>query len=262
MTRTRQVAHAVALLATLLAALLLLGTGCGPTDRVDGDIVPGNPQSASADAPASDSVSPRGPSERDASFADSVERYAAYRDLLATRGRNTYLPALLAQRGGINHRWADRGGERLRVWVQDIDARRPALARRIVADAFADWTDAGIPVAFTVVPDSSRADVIVTWVERFDAQMTGVTRWGTDPREWIVSARIELARRQPDGAPLDSAGLAAIARHEVGHLLGLDHVEDDTSIMASRIRVSGLSEADRRTIRLVYELPAGRLPLP
>lgn len=198
----------------------------------------------------------------DPAFADSVDRLAAQRELLAIRGRHTYLPALLADRDGINHRWRERRGERMRVWVQDVDPAGAAIARRIIADAFVDWTESGIPVAFTVVPDSARAEVIVTWVERFDAGITGITRWTTDAEDWIVAATIELARHHPDGGVVDSSSLAAVARHEVGHLLGLDHVDDETSIMRARIRVSALSAADRRTIRLVYELPAGRLPLP
>jgi hypothetical protein len=198
----------------------------------------------------------------DSAFADSVERIAEQRELLEKRGGTTYLPALLAARDGINHRWRERPGERMRVWVQDIDPEHPSLARRIVAEAFNDWTESGIPVAFTIVLDSTRAEVLVTWVEQFEGELTGITHWSTDPGEWIVAARIELARRQPTGTKLDSAGLASIARHEVGHLLGLDHVDDLTSIMAARIRVSELSETDRRTIRLVYELPAGRLPRP
>ena len=219
------------------------------------------PVATTPDAPAEvDSGS--GVALLDSTFADSVERFAEHRELLERRGSSTYLPELLAARGGINHRWRERPGERMRVWVQDIDPDRPALARRIVADAFTDWTDSGIPVAFTIVLDSARAEVLVTWVERFEEELTGVTHWSTDPGEWIIAARIELARRQPNGATLDSAGLASIARHEVGHLLGLDHVDDLTSIMSARIRVSDLSEADRRTIRLVYDLPAGRLPRP
>ena len=53
-------------------------------------------------------------------------------------------------------------------------------------------TESGIPLAFTIVPDSIRAEVIVTWVERFDAEMTGVTRWTTDAADGYV-ARENLA---------------------------------------------------------------------
>jgi predicted Zn-dependent protease len=51
----------------------------------------------------------------------------------------------------------------------------------------------------------------------------------------------------------------AIARHEVGHLIGLDHTEDESNIMSARVRVTDMSEADRATARLVYQLPPGSL---
>jgi predicted Zn-dependent protease len=57
-------------------------------------------------------------------------------------------------------------------------------------------------------------------------------------------------------------GVQAIARHEVGHLIGLDHTSDATSIMAPHVVVTELSDADRRTARLVYDLPAGQLRWP
>ncbi len=198
----------------------------------------------------------------DSAFADSVEHLSEVQAILESRMRNTYLGELLAAHDSMNFRWPDRRNERLRVWVQDVNPTRPEFARRIVGDAFRDWTGSGIPVGFTIVLDSSRAEVRVTWVDRFDAMMTGLTRWTTNSRGWIVAADIQLARQQPDGTVLDDASLAAIARHEAGHLLGLDHTLDPTSVMAARVRVSELSEADRRTVRLVYDLPPGRLPVP
>jgi predicted Zn-dependent protease len=61
------------------------------------------------------------------------------------------------------------------------------------------------------------------------------------------------------GELLDTTSIRAIAMHEVGHLLGLDHTTDTTSIMAPKVRVRDLSAADRATAQLLYRLPAGRL---
>ena len=49
----------------------------------------------------------------------------------------------------------------------------------------------------------------------------------------------------------------AIALHEVGHLLGLDHTADTMNIMTPKVRVRELCEADRATMRLLYSLPPG-----
>ncbi len=238
----------------LFAILAIIAVGARAMKR-------SSPRARSA-TPATMSSIDSPPPLLDSAFADSVERQSEVQALLETRMRNTYLGELLAAHDSMNFRWPDRRNDRLRVWVQDVNPTRPEFARRIVAEAFMDWTGAGIPVGFTIVLDSSRAEVHVTWVDRFDTMMTGLTRWATNSRGWIVGADIQLARHRPDGAVLDDESLAAIARHEVGHLLGLDHTRDATSVMAARVRVSELSEADRRTIRLVYELPPGRLPVP
>jgi len=158
-------------------------------------------------------------------------------------------------------RWPDRGGNPLRVWVQPT-SRHPGFDPAIVPvvrRAFVEWSDVGIPVAFTFVADSSAADVHVTWVDKFNESISGKTLWAHDDEWWIVDANIQLAVHHHSGEVLDSTSIRAIAMHEVGHLLGLDHTTDTTSIMAPKVRVRDLSAADRATAQLLYRLPAGRL---
>ncbi|MEX2181424.1 MAG: matrixin family metalloprotease [Gemmatimonadaceae bacterium] len=179
---------------------------------------------------------------------------------LDARLDGTYLAELLAARDGWNYRWPERPGEPMRIWVQESPLPGFEHAHLgLVHDAFSAWSDAGVPLLFTFTPDSARATIRVTWVDRFEERKTGQTHWAHDQHGWIVRGTIELALHQPDGRLLGRDGVRAIARHEVGHLLGLDHVRDTTHVMAPQVKVTELSEADRRTIRLVYALPPGRI---
>ena len=109
------------------------------------------------------------------------------------------------------------------------------------------------------VADSSGADVHVTWIDRFNESISGKTLWTHDERWLILAANVVLAVHHRSGDPLDAAAMKAIALHEVGHLIGLDHTVDSTSIMAPRVRVKSLSAADRATAQLLYSLPPGRV---
>lgn len=180
---------------------------------------------------------------------------------LETRTVGTYFLELLDDHDQWNYRWADRRAEPLRIWVQE-PRNNPAYDRTWathVRESFAVWDRLGLPLTFSFTPDSSRADVRVIWVDRFTERMTGRTQWKNNAQGWIVGADIELALHLPDGRRVTTDGVQAIARHEVGHLIGLDHTTDTTSIMASQVYVTELSESDRRTARLVYALPAGKL---
>jgi hypothetical protein len=180
---------------------------------------------------------------------------------LEARRAGTYIDDVLASHGGANYRWPDRLGDPMRVWVQPspLPGFDPAFVQ-MVRDGFGAWDNLGLPFLFTFITDSARAEIIVTWVDRYDAMVSGRTLWQHDQHGWIVGGSIELALHQPSGRALDAPGIAAIARHEAGHLIGLDHTSDATSVMAARVQVTELSEADRRTARLVYDLPPGRLP--
>lgn len=174
---------------------------------------------------------------------------------------STYLGEVLAAHDSSLARWADRRSDPLRVWIQPVAHVRdwkPELVP-LVREAFVDWGETGVPLNFTFVVDSSSADVHVTWIDRFSEPISGKTLWTHDERWLILAANVVLAVHHRSGDPLDSAAIKAIALHEVGHLLGLDHTVDSTSIMAPRVRVKSLSAADRATAQLLYSLPPGRI---
>jgi hypothetical protein len=184
---------------------------------------------------------------------------ATVRRRLAEKGAGTYVGEMLAERDSALARWPDRHGAPLTVWIQ------PGLGvadwtdddHIAVRDAFLEWGALDLPVHFAFVADSAAANVHVTFVSRFAEPISGRTHWTRDEDWWITDADIVLAVHHQTGAPLDSDAMHAMALHEVGHLLGLDHTDDATSVMAPTVRVRGLSSADRATVRLLYTLPPG-----
>src|SRR5688500_7506934 len=199
--------------------------------------------------------------------APLVAEVAARRDVEEIRRRlregaaGTYVDELLLQRDSALARWPERRSRPLRVWVQpespmpDFNGLYPELVR----NAFEEWMSTGIPLVFTFVLDSARADIHVTWIDRFSEQISGKTLWAHDDDWWIVEANIVLALHHRGGEPLDSSAVRAIALHEVGHLIGLDHTQDASNIMTPKVRVKELSAADRATARLLYTVPPGKI---
>jgi hypothetical protein len=175
--------------------------------------------------------------------------------------KGTYIEEILVVRDSGLARWPDRLDNPLRVWVAD-GAGKPDWNPRYVdqvREAFETWSLTGLPMKFTYVRDSTDADVVVGWLDRFDTQITGRTLWSRDRNWWIVNGSIMLALHHTGGEPLDEKAIHAIALHEVGHLLGLDHSADSMNIMTARVRVRELSDADRATMKLLYSLPPGSL---
>lgn len=184
---------------------------------------------------------------------------AAVRRTLRAFGAGTYIDDILLSRDSALVRWPDRVDDPLRVWIQPTSAVPDFRSSFVgkVRSAFDSWQALRIPVRFVFVPDSAGADVHVTWIDHFKEEISGRTHWARDDHWWITDANIVLAIHHNHGEPLDNAAVRAMALHEVGHLLGLDHCQDSTNIMAPTVHVRDLTAADRATVRLLYSLPPG-----
>jgi predicted Zn-dependent protease len=195
---------------------------------------------------------------RDPSDSEEPDR-AAIRRRLRRDEQGTYISEILKQRDSSLARWPDRGDKPLTVWVQptaNIPDWVPGYADR-VREAFEEWQAVGLPLGFEFVGDSADAEVHVTFIDHFNEPISGRTKWARDDEWLITDANITLAIHHHQGEVLDEEAMRAMALHEIGHLLGLDHTQDATSIMAPKVRVRDLSAADRATVRLLYSLPPG-----
>jgi hypothetical protein len=173
----------------------------------------------------------------------------------------TYIGEILRERDSSLARWPDRHGIPLTVWVQPRASVQDFSRGYVeaVRAAFQEWGGIHLPIRFSFVDDSADAEVHVNWIDHFNEPISGRTRWARDD-DWVITdANIILAVHHHQGEQLDEDAMRAMALHEIGHLLGLDHTSDSLSIMAPKVRVRQLSEADRATVKLIYALPAGPL---
>jgi predicted Zn-dependent protease len=182
----------------------------------------------------------------------------AVRRRLAEGGGGTYIGEMLVDRDSALARWPDRGRP-LTIWIQSATGLPDWDERFVerVREAAHEWDAVQLPVRFTFAADSAHADAHVTFIDRFEEPISGRTKWARDDDWWITDADIVLALHHRSGGVLDDDAIRAMALHELGHLLGLDHTTDVTSIMAPKVRVRSLSAADRATARLLYTLPPG-----
>ena len=174
----------------------------------------------------------------------------------------TYIGDMLADRDSLLTRWPERTLEPVRVWIQ----RNPAIPDwtpqlfDVTRAAFDEWGSVGIPLRFTFTVDSTRADVRVNFADRVtEGNRLGMTAHRHDREGWILSADVTVATHDTSGIALTPTLIGAIARHEIGHALGLAHSRDRATIMYPESQTMSITGADRATLKLLYTLPPGSI---
>ena len=182
------------------------------------------------------------------------------RSRLARAAAYTYFDSVFVETDSVVRHWPDPRGVPLTVAVASQDPV-PGLDAAL-RGALAAWEDVGRDIRFNIVNDTSTAQIVVHTRPQSVGDRAGETlvQWSRDAG--IVSAVITVSRAGPDGKLLTPPALLAVMTHEVGHALGLGHSPDSADVMFPAAHLGRLTQRDRATLTLLYELPLGYIKEP
>jgi predicted Zn-dependent protease len=198
----------------------------------------------------------------------TARRQSVPPEQLRRRGDNlkpgSYIDDIIAAQDSALYRWRDVGVDAVQVFVENSSSAAGWESSYVdlARNAFGEWNDAGFPVRFNFIYDSTKADITLRWKERFPAeegQRIGVTERIHTKEFWIASARIEIANHDSTGRLIPARMIAGTLRHEIGHALGLNHANDPTSVMYYQAATATISPSDRATLHMLYLVPPGSL---
>ena len=169
-----------------------------------------------------------------------------------------WTPLMVTHRFGVR-RWPDRGREA----AQGLPDRRrtPGYQPRMagfVRDGLFRWENVGMGVRFMPVSDTTGADIVVRWIDRFDFDRAGQTDLTWDQAGRVRKA-VDLPRLRTNAGVFPARRcprLGCSARNRprarpaaFGRLERCDVPGDPDR--------QSLSERDRRTAQVLYQLPPG-----
>lgn len=253
------VRHLLFLLLVALLALVIVGqvreaAQPGSTDLVSDTAAPADLtlRAGASEDPAARASSPPAPPPLDSFARQGV------RTRLGAEVDRHYLDSLFAETDSIVRHWP-AGLAAIRVTI--VPGGADGFTEEMVSDvrwALDAWSPASVGLRWLEEPDSARADFIIRWADTLEADRAGVTDVTWDRGGRIRRALLVLATRSPStGRPLPTESRRAVALHEVGHALGLPHSSRVADVMYPIATATELSDRDRFSLRLLYELPTG-----